>query len=241
MDPIVSSDETLDTFFNGRLKVIQKKGGYRFSVDALLISQFVSLRKAERVIDLGTGCGIIPLILSQTYKAKSLVGVEIQKDLVECARKNVKLNHLESLISIIHQDFRELRGLLSPGSFDVVVSNPPYRRDRSGRLNPSIEKAIARHELKGTLEDLIDISSYLLRYKGRGYYIFTALRTVDLLTTLRKEHLEPKRVQFVHPHQNEEAKFILVEAVKSSGTELKILPPLILHSSHFFQIPYNPL
>ncbi len=225
----LSNDETLDTFFNGKLKIIQKKKGYRFSIDAFLISEFIHLRKGERVIDLGTGCGILPILLSQKGKAKSFVGVEIQEDLAECARKNVRLNHLESLISILHQDFRELKNVFSSGFFDVVISNPPYWKNRTGRLNPSIQKAIARHELKGTLEDLISISSYLLKHKGRIYLIFTAQRVVDLLVALRKENLEPKQFQLVYPRPEEEAKFVLVEAVKSSGVELKILPPLILN------------
>jgi len=231
MDIPISHDETLDTLFNGRLKLIQKKKGYRFSMDALLISEFVHLRKGEKVIDLGTGCGILPLLLSQSGKAKTFVGVEIQEELVECARKNVRLNRLESLITILQKDFRELKSLFPSGSFDVVISNPPYWKHRTGRLNPSIEKAIARHELKGTLEDLISISSYLLKHKGRLYLIFTAQRIVDLLVALRKENVEPKRLQLVYPHQKGEAKFVLVEAIKSSGIELKMLPPLILDLS----------
>jgi len=226
-----SPDETLDTFFNGKLKIIQKKKGYRFSIDAVLLSQFVKIRKNERVIDLGTGCGILPLLLSQTTKAHSFVGVEIQRGLAECAKKNVVLNRLENSISILQQDLRELRGTFTPGSFDVVLSNPPYRKYRTGRINPSLEKAIARHEIKGTLQDLISIACYLLPARGRCYFIFPAMRTVDLLVALRGEKLEPKRLQFVHPRMGEEAKFILIESIKASGVELKILDSLILHES----------
>ena len=229
---LLSSDETLDSFFNGSLQVIQKKGGYRFSVDAVLLSQFIKIRKNERAIDLGTGCGILPLLLSQTTKALSLVGVEIQKALAECAKKNVLLNHLEDRVSILHQDFRELKKIYPAGSFNVVFSNPPYRTYRTGRVNPSMEKAIARHEIKGTLEDLISIASYLLPSKGRCYLIFPAWRIVDLLVLLRAESLEPKRLQFVHPRIQERAKFILTESIKESGVELKLLPPLILHPSN---------
>jgi tRNA1Val (adenine37-N6)-methyltransferase len=231
MDLLPSLDETLDTFLNGKLRILQKKNGYRFSLDAILLSQFVTIRKNERVIDLGTGCGILPLLLSYTTKAHSFVGVEIQKGLTGCARKNVVLNHLNGRISVLRQDFRKLRGIFPPGSFDVVLSNPPYRRYRSGRINPSVEKAVARHEIKGTLEDLIGIASYLLPPKGRCYLIFPALRTVDLFVALRQGKLEPKRLQFVHPHLEEEAKFILTESVKTSGVELKTVPPLILHGS----------
>ncbi len=221
-------DETLDTFFQGRLKILQKKEGYRFSIDAILLSQFASLRKDEKVMDLGTGCGILPLLLSKTAKGSIFVGVEIQKTLAECATKNVHLNHLEDRISILCQDYRQLRGSFPPGSFDVVLSNPPYRRARTGRLNPSTEKAIARHEIKGTLKDLLSIASYLLCNKGRGYFIFPASRAIDLLVGLRHERLEPKRVQFVYPRAGEPAKFLLVESIKSSGVELKLMPPLLL-------------
>ncbi len=228
MNLVLSPDETLDTFFDGKLQVIQKKKGYRFSMDAVLLSQFVKIRKDERVIDLGTGCGILPLLLSQTTKARSLVGVEIQAGLAECAKKNVLLNHLEDRMSILQQDLRELGKTFPPGSFDVVLSNPPYRKYRSGRINPSMEKAIARHEMRGTLEDLISVASYLLPAKGRCYVIFPATRTVDLLVALRSRKLEPKRLQFVHPHIGEDAKFILVESIKTSGVELKVTAPLIL-------------
>ena len=223
-----SADETLDTFFDGKLQVIQKKKGYRFSMDAVLLSQFVKIRKDERVVDLGTGCGILPLLLSQTTKARSFVGVEIQGELAECAKKNVLLNHLEDRMSILQEDLRELGKTLPPGSFDVVLSNPPYRKYRSGRINPSVEKAIARHEMRGTLEELISVASYLLPAKGRCYVIFPATRTVDLLLALRSRKLEPKRLQFVHPRIGEDAKFILAESIKTSGVELKVTAPLIL-------------
>jgi tRNA1Val (adenine37-N6)-methyltransferase len=229
MNLLPSPDETLDTFFDGKLQIIQRKKGYRFSVDAILLSQFIKIRKNERVMDLGTGCGILPLLLSHTTKAHSFIGVEIQKGLAECAKKNVLLNHLENRISILKQDFRELKGIFPPGSFNVVISNPPYRKVLTGRINPSIEKAIARHEMKGALEDLISFASYLLPHKGRCYLIFPTIRTVDLLVALRSKNLEPKRLQFVYPRVGEEAKFLLVESMKASGVELKLMEPLILH------------
>lgn len=230
-DPFLSPDETLDTFGSGRLAIVQKKRGYRFSIDALLLSKFVQIRRDERVIDLGTGCGILPLLLSRTTKASSFFGVEIQRELVECALKNISLNHLEDRIFILHLDYRELKTYFPPGSFDVVLSNPPYRKYQTGRINPHPEKAIARHEIKGTLDDLVSIASYLLPDKGRAYLIFPASRTVDLFVALRKEKLEPKRIQLIHPKREESAKFILVESVKSSGVELNLMPPLILHPS----------
>ncbi len=224
----LSADESLGTFLQGKLQVIQKKKGYRFSIDAVLLSQFVTILKNETVIDLGTGCGILPLLLSQTTKALSFVGIEIQEGLAECARKNVLLNRLENRVSIFQQDFGELTKIFPPGSFDVVLSNPPYGRSRSGRINLSTEKAIARHEIRATLEDLTSASSHLLPNKGRCYVIFPAARAIDLLAALRSRKLEPKRLQFVHPRSGGDAKWILVESIKESGVELKIMPPLFL-------------
>ena len=223
-----AEDETFDTLFDGKLKILQKKKGYRFSVDTILLSQFVKIKRDEKAIDLGTGCGILPLLLSHVTKTNSLMGVEIQKGLAELAHKNVLLNDLGDRVSILHKDFRELKDTFPPGSFDVVFSNPPYRKYRTGRVNPAIEKAIARHEIKGTLEDLISMASHLLPPKGRCYLIYSASRVVDLLCTLRSKKLEPKRLQLVYPHCNGGAKFVLTEAVKASGVELKVMAPLVL-------------
>jgi tRNA1Val (adenine37-N6)-methyltransferase len=229
MNPFPEEDETLDTFFNGKLQILQKRKGYRFSMDAILLSQFIKIRKNEKAIDLGTGCGILPLLLSHTTKAHSFVVVEIQKGMADLAKKNVLLNDLGDRISILNKDFRELKEIYPSGSFNVVFSNPPYRKYRTGRVNPTLEKAIARHEIKGTLEDLISIASYLLPPKGRCYLIYPASRVVDLLLILRSHRLEPKRIQWVYPRLNGEAKFILIESIKASGVELKVIEPLILH------------
>ena len=233
MDFLPASDETLDLFFNGTLHLLQKKRGYRFSIDVVLLSQFIRLRGHEKGIDLGTGCGILPLLLSRTETGHSFVGIEIQKGLADLAEKNVAINHLEDRIAILHQDFKKLKKVFSAGSFDVVFSNPPYRKALTGRINPSPEKAVARHEIKGTLNDLVETAAYLLPTKGRCYLIYSASRTVDLLVTLRRNKLEPKRLRFVHPKREENAKFILLESVKASGTELKIMEPWILDSPLF--------
>jgi len=224
------SDETLDTFSCKSIKVLQKKTGYRFSIDAVLLSQFIKIRNNERVVDLGTGCGILLLLLYRHTKAHSFVGVEIQKDLAELARRNVQLNHFEDRVSIVQNDFRKLKAIFPSGSFNVVLSNPPYRKYRTGRVNPTLEKAIARHEIEGTLEDLISTASYLLPPKGRCYLIFPARRTVDLLVALRKGGLEPKRLQIVYPRLHDEANFTLTESIKASGVELKVMDSLILGS-----------
>ena len=228
MDLSLSFDERLDTLHCGSWKFLQKKRGYRFSVDPLLLVHFVRIRKNDHVIDLGTGCGIIPILLSQRGRDQRFVGVEIQEDLAGLAQRNVVLNRLEHQVSILQQDFRRLRSFFPPGSFHVVLSNPPYHRVRSGRINPSHEKAVARHEINGTLEDLISMTSYLLPPKGRFYVIYPAARAVDLIASLRVKQLEPKQLQFVYPRSNGPAKFVLAEAVKASGVELMIRPPLII-------------
>lgn len=232
--PLPRTDETLDVFAGGTLRILQKKTGYRFSIDAVLLSQFVQIRKHEKIIDLGTGCGILPLLLSQTAKTSSFVGVEIQKELAECAVKNVSLNRLQDRISILRCDFRRLKNFFPQASFHVVLSNPPYRKERTGRMNPAQEKAIARHEISGTINDLLSVASYLLPHKGRVYLIFPSSRTVDLLVTLRTWKLEPKRVQFIHPRVGEKAKFVLVESVKSGGPEAHIHSPVILTETKNF-------
>jgi len=231
MNILPLKDETLDTVPDGDIQVFQKKKGYRFSVDAILLSRFIKIQRDERAIDLGTGCGILPLLLSRTTKACSFVGVEIQKYLADLATRNVLLNHLSDRVNIVCHDLRELRSLYPPGAFHVVFSNPPYRKYRTGRLNPSPEKAVARHEIKGTLEDLTSIASYLLPPKGRCYLIYPASRTVDLLVAFRGQKLEPKRLRFVYPRAGESALFILIESVKATGVEVEVMEPLILHGS----------
>ena len=229
MKLLPSLDDTLETFGESKLHILQKKRGYRFSVDAILLSEFVRIRKDEKAIDLGAGCGILALLLSQTTKVRSFLGVEVQKTLSDLAERNVVSNHFQHRITILHEDYRTLPRIFPAGSFHVVVSNPPYRKFRSGRVNPSQERAIARHEIYGTIDDLVSVAAYLLPPKGRFYLIFPASRTVDAIASLRRNRLEPKRIRFVHPYAGAGAKFILVESVKDSGVELKIMAPLILH------------
>jgi tRNA1Val (adenine37-N6)-methyltransferase len=221
-------DETLDPFFDGALRVLQKKKGYRFSVDSVLLSRFIRMRRNDQAIDLGTGCGIIPLLLSHSTESRSFVGVEIQEELADLARRNISLNSLDARITILCRDFRELKTIYPAGSFEVVFSNPPYYRSLSGRLNATPEKTLARHEIRGTLADLASIAAYLLPAKGRCYLIYPAFRLVDLLVCLRGNRLEPKRLRFVHPGAGRQARFVLVESAKATGRELTVMAPVIV-------------
>lgn len=227
--PGAEPEETFDTLFDGRLKIRQKKEGYRFSIDALLLSHFAELRPKDRVIDLGTGCGVIPLILIFRRKAEAVIGVEVQPSLAELARQNVSLNRFSSKIEIWERDFKDLAG--ERGIFDCVLCNPPYRRMGSGRVNPQEEKALARHEINATLEDVLRAAHHLLKNKGRFCSIYPASRTADLFQGLRRFHLEPKRVQFVHSRSQEDARLVLVEALKEGKTQIKVLSPFILYDS----------
>ena len=227
--PGSKSEETFDTLFDGRLEIRQKKEGYRFSIDALLLAHFAGPRLTDRVIDLGTGCGVIPLILIFRRKAKAVIGIEVQPSLAALARQNVSLNHFSSQIEVWERDFRNLAG--EEGVFDCVLCNPPYRRIGSGRVNPQEEKALARHEINATLEDVLKAAQNLLKNKGRFYSIYPASRTADLFQGLRRFQLEPKRVQFVHSRSGDDARLVLVEALKEGKTQIKILSPFILYDS----------
>lgn len=224
-------EETLDTLFGGRLKIIQKKEGYRFSIDALLLAAFAQARPQDQIIDLGTGCGIIPLILAYQKKGQKIIGVEIQPSLADLARRNVLLNNFGEQIEIWEKDFKELPQENRREFFDLVITNPPYRRLGAGRLNPHPEKAIARHEIKATLPDILQIAHYILKEKGRLTIIYPARRVVDLLQELHQKHLEPKKVQFVHSRLDEEARLVLVEALKEGRVQAEILPPFILYTA----------
>lgn len=224
-------EETLDTLFEGQLKILQKKYGYRFSIDALLLAHFSEPRPMDRIIDLGTGCGIIPLILAFRQKSEKIIGVEFQPSLADLARRNAALNRLSTRIKIWEKDLKNLERKSWRGTFDLVLSNPPYRKVGAGRVNPHLEKALARHEFKATLEDVLWAAQYLLREKGRLTMIYPAPRAAELIQQMGKFHLEPKRLQFVHSHPKEEARLMMVEGLKEGRAQVQVLPPLFLYDS----------
>jgi tRNA1Val (adenine37-N6)-methyltransferase len=225
------AEESLDTLFGGRLKVLQKKQGYRFSIDALLLANFANPGPDDRIIDLGTGCGIVPLILIFRKKAKRITGVEVQPSLAELARRNAALNRFSSRFQVWEEDLRYLDPRIKRGSFDLVLTNPPYRKIGSGRVNPQTERAVARHEIQTTQEEVLRAAHYLLKDKGRLVLVYPASRTIDLMRGLSKFHLEPKGLQFVHSHEKDEARLVLVEALKEGHAQVKILPPFFLYES----------
>jgi tRNA1Val (adenine37-N6)-methyltransferase len=222
---------TTETLFQGGLRVRQKKQGYRFSIDAGILANHVSLREGSVGVDLGTGCGIIPLILAHRFPSAQIYGIEIQKDLADLAKTNVRLNHMEDRITILHGDIKDFKSLLEPGVADMGFSNPPYRKLHSGRLSPDRERAVARHEIKASLSDVMFVAEGLLKPSGRVVIIYSAERVADLIAQMRAFRLEPKRLRLVHSKQDSEAELILVEGLKHGQHGVKVAPPLVVHNA----------
>jgi len=228
-----SSGESLDTIYNGKVKLYQKKKGYRFSIDAVLLAEFAHKFSGKKMLDIGTGCGVVPLMVAYKNKSVNITGVEIQDSLYDLAQRNVKLNRLSKRIKIIQHDARHVDKIFEPGSFDIVTANPPYVKTNSGRINPDEEKAIARHEITMSLDELIKSAKYLLTPTGRFIMIYPAKRTVDILGHLRAANIEPKMIQMIHSKRDGEAKLIIVKASKRAKKGgLTVLPPLVIYKSN---------
>lgn len=224
------TDETVDTIFQGKLSIIQRKSGYRFSIDALLLAHFAAPRKSDRVIELGAGSGVIALMLAALHPAIEISGIELQAEMAARARRSAELNGLSDRVKILDGDVRAIDGLFPPGEFDLVVANPPYRVAASGRINPDSEKRLARHEIKANLSDFLRAANYLLRRSGKIAVVYPATRLVDLLHAMREQRLEPKRLRLVHSFAGGDASLALVEGTKEGRVELKILPPLTIYT-----------
>jgi tRNA1Val (adenine37-N6)-methyltransferase len=221
--PQKHEDETLDAFFHGRILVLQKKRGFRFSVDAALLADFIQTKSTDRCLELGTGCGIISLLLS-IKPFSHITAIEIQEPLADLAIRNVRLNKLESRMCIIQTDLRRF----DPGhKFDVIFSNPPYIKVRTGHLSISPEKSIAKHELKCDILGIMQKTEELLKKKGRAYFIFTAKREQDFEQAVEKSKMKINTKRLVFPHKGGQPIFFLTEC-DFSGVEKKVLKPLVL-------------
>ena len=229
MDMEIIEEETADGILNGSLRVFQKKKGYRFSLDSILLSHFALLKPKTSNIDLGCGSGIIMLILARRFPLTIWTGVEIQEGLAALARKNIQANGLDGRIKILCDDARTIRKILPANSYEAVIFNPPYRKLKSGRNNPQLEKAIARHEIQGSLNDFLQAAKYLLKPGGRVFTIYPAKRLVELITLFRLCAIEPKRLKLVFSDKCSPAEFVLVEGRAQSSEELKIEQPLYIY------------
>ena len=218
-----------ESLFGGRLVCRQHRKGYRFSIDAVLLAHFAKINDRDRVLELGAGCGIISLAMAYRNPSAMITAVEIQPQLVELIRDNVRRNGYDNRITVQEGDFRNVREYLTPGAFDAVVVNPPYRVPEKGRPVADDERAIARQELRGGLGYVVQAAFWALRERGRATFVFPADRVTTLLSVLRGHRLEPKRLRVVHGYPGSNGKLVLVESVKLGGEGMTILPPLNIY------------
>ena len=212
------------------IKLYQNRKGYRFSVDALLLYFFVNVKHAYNIADLGTGSGIIGLLLGRKYTDAKVMLVELQKSLYSLAEKNIIMNSLEDRVEVLLADIKDIKMKTTMRQYDLVVSNPPFRKPTTGLLSIGEEKAVARHELRLELADLAEAASHLLKARGRFCMIFHPERLFEVIDTLRRNQLEPKRLRFVHNDINAVSKIVLIEAVKDGRAGIKVENPLFMYN-----------
>lgn len=226
-------NERIDDLEYKNLKIIQNTTGFCFGIDSVLLSDFAkNIKKNSTVIDIGTGTGIISILLSSKTDLNKIYGIEIQEDVANMAKRSVELNNLQNKIEIINTNIKNIFEYLKPNETDVIVTNPPYMKLNTGAINEDRKKLISRHEVECTLEDIIKISYKLLKSNGEFYLIHRAERIVDVLYNLRQYKLEPKILRFIQPNINKEPNLVLIKAVKNAGYQLKIEKPLIIYDEN---------
>ncbi len=219
---------TIDELRRHGLKVMQPVHGYRFSLDPILLSNFTRVGEGDRIADLGTGCGIIPLLLTRQKENATIVGIEFQDPMAALAQRNVSLNQLDDRISIISEDVVNLKRHFPVSTFDLVVSNPPYRRPGTGKISPQTGRDRARHESTASLADFMAVSKYLVKPSGRICFIHHPSRLVELMSQAAAMKLAPIRLRMIHGHSKAEAGMFLVELVKGRTGDLVVEPPLVV-------------
>lgn len=222
--------ETLEDLERGGLKIIQKEKGFRFGVDAVLLSDFAKIRKNDLVMDFCTGTGVLPILLYGKSEAKEIMGIELQDEFAEMAKRSAILNHIEDKVKILQGDIREEKLLKSLPKFNVVTVNPPYKKENSGIINEKDALTIARHEVSLNLEEVIRGARMVLKDQGRFYMIHRPERLVDILTLMRKYRIEPKRLRMVYPNTKKAPTMVLVEGLRDGGEFLKVEAPLYVYN-----------
>lgn len=226
---LLKPGERLDDLQIGGLELIQNPSGFCFGVDAVFLSDFVKVKPGETVLDLGTGNGIIPILLSAKTSGKRFTGLEIQENTADMARRSVIYNHLEDRVDIVTGDIKEAAEIFKPAFFDVITTNPPYMLSQHGLRNPDDAKAIARHEVLCTLDDILRESMRLLQDKGRFYMIHRPFRLTEIMIKMNHYKIEPKRIQFIHPYIDKEPVLVLIEGVRGARPRVTVEPPIIIY------------
>ena len=221
--------ERLDDLMKSGRKIIQRENEFCFATDSVLIAHFPKFKRNMKVLDLGTGTGVIPLLIAD--EAGKIFAMELNHDMAELARRNVELNNLSEKISVVEGDYRRIRDFFCAESFDLVVANPPYYPVKAGEVNKLIGVATARHEFTATLEDVVTAARYALKVHGNFCMIHSAARLTEIVDALHRHQFEMKRLQMIHPKINRDANLIMVDAIVGGNAgNLKILPPLAVHN-----------
>ena len=223
-------NERIDDLMRDGLKLIQNTDIFCFGMDAVLLSTYATAGKKDRVLDMGTGNGIIPVLMQSKNPGSTYSALEIQEGSAQLARRNVELNHLENRISVVKGDIKEASTIFGEASFNVVTSNPPYMNENHGIVNPDSAKAIARHEITCSLEDVVKAAKWLLKTGGHFYMVHRPFRLAEIIYTLKQHKLEPKRMRLVHPYVDKEPNMVLIDAAKGGKQRITVEPPLIVYN-----------
>ncbi len=230
---ILDKNEKIEDLQYKNLKIIQNNSGFCFGIDSILLTDFAKqIKKGAKVVDLGTGTGIIATLLCEKTKLAKIIGVEIQEEVSKMAQKSILLNNLENKFTIINEDILNINTKLPQNSFEAIVTNPPYQKKGAGIINEEDKKMIARHETTATLEDFIKVSKDLLKSSGEFYMVHRPERLVDILTSMRAYKIEPKRLRFVYSNKNSEPKLILIQGIKNAKPFLKVEKNLYIYEEN---------
>ena len=230
MEIELKENERIDDLEFQGLKIIQNKDGFCFGIDSVLLSDFAkNIKKDSRVLDLGTGTGIIPILLCGKTNLKKIIGIEIQEEVAKMTKKSIRLNNLEDKFEIINESILNLNNIYEKQPFDVIVTNPPYKKKETGVINENQKNLISRHEITANLEDFIKISKDLLKDKGEFYMVHRPERLVDILSIMRKYKIEPKILKMVYSDKNKEPKLVLIKGVKNAKSFLKVEKNLYIY------------
>lgn len=225
------SNERIDDLERNGYKIIQNPEVFCFGIDAILLAHFAKVTKAsQKILDIGTGTGIIPILMHAAYQKGQYIGIDIQPDMVEMASRSSKLNHIEESVKFLNVDIKNFKEHFNQEQFDMITTNPPYMKGHAGLKNEDPSIMIARHEVACTLEDIIAASSYMLKDRGKLYMIHRPHRLVDIISHMRNYKLEPKRMRFIHPKPGKPPTMVLVEAIRNANPELRIEPPLMVYN-----------